>query len=134
MPDFAPDQERLTPSSLPTRYVTAPAPPPIASMRRPSRAALRPVNRLIVAPRGSLSGVLADLRSLQPDLVLVHFALRTHRNVLPRGHRKSAREQAGDPREEDESGVRGRSCDTEDKTQVRHQPVVDPEYRRAQVS
>src|SRR6266571_4711493 len=48
MPDFAPDQERLAPSSLPTRYVTAP--PPIASIRTPSRTALRPVNRLIVAP------------------------------------------------------------------------------------
>src|SRR2546422_5345676 len=47
---FAPDQERLTPSSLPTRYVTAPAPPPIASMRRPSRTALRPVKRLIIEP------------------------------------------------------------------------------------
>src|SRR6266705_4514012 len=50
MPDFAPDQERRTPSSLPTRYVTAPAPPPIASIRTPSRTALRPVNRLIIAP------------------------------------------------------------------------------------
>src|SRR6266852_1393814 len=41
-------QVRLKPSSMPTKYVTTPAPPPITSMRSPSRKALRPVNRLII--------------------------------------------------------------------------------------
>ena len=70
----------------------------------------------------------------QSDLVLEHLALRAHRNEIPRRHGQRAGEQAGHAGGEYRAGTGRRAHHAEDQAGIRHQPVVDAEYRRAQVA
>ena len=62
------------------------------------------------------------------------FTLGTYRNELARRHRKRTREQPGNPRKQHHRAGRARGRNTYRQRQIRDQPVVRAEHRRAEVA
>ena len=62
------------------------------------------------------------------------FALRTYRNELARRHRQRTREQPGNPRKQHHRAGCARGRNTDRQRQIRDQPVVRAEHRRAEVA
>ena len=62
------------------------------------------------------------------------FALGTYRNELARCHGKRTREQPGNPRKQHHRAGCARGRDADRQRQIRDQPVVRAEHRRAEVA
>ena len=75
---------------------------------------------------------LAELLALERDLVVEQLALALHRDVFADAHAERARQEAGDPRQQDETGIGGGGSDAHDQGEVRHQAVVGAEHDRPQ--
>ncbi len=77
-------------------------------------------------------GIFGKLVSLEADLIFEKLTLRAHRDELAGRHRKCAGGEAGDAGQQHDRRTAARAGDAEDEAGVRHQAVVDAEYRRAQ--
>ncbi len=83
---------------------------------------------------GLFFGILVEFGALEPDLVLEHLALRAHRDVLAGRHRQRARQQSRDTTGDHSAQPRARAGHAHDQARVRHEAVVHPKHRCAQVA
>ena len=133
-PHGEPSSSGSRPSSSRTRVSSAVC--GSRNMRAAIRVGLRSREALGHVQGGQLALLLVghrlELGALELDLALEQLALALHRDVLARGHRERAREQARDPGQQDEVRLARGARDAHHQRQVGHQAVRDAEDDRPQ--
>jgi hypothetical protein len=81
-----------------------------------------------------LFGVLLEFFLLEGDLVLVHVALRTHRDVFPGSHGEGAGQQPGNAGDEYRAGRGAGTRDAHDQRRIGNEAVIDAKHRGAQIA